>query len=165
MKKYIGIKEINAKPMTHGDYYRFRGWDLKDKDENTEGYLVEYEPDGHPNHPDFKGYISWSPKTPFEKAYREIEGMTFGAAIELLKRGKKVARKGWNGKNMFLWLKPATTISSDKIYDPILKEIAEQNGGTIPALGTICMKTATGEILTGWLASQTDMLLEDWVEV
>ena len=50
--------------------------------------------------------------------------------------------------------------------DPFLAELAEKNGGTIPALGTICMYThdSTGRnaILTGWLASQSDMLLEDW---
>ena len=65
--------------------------------------------------------------------------MNFGEAIEALKQGKKVTRKGWNGKGMFLWLKPATVI---------------------------CMFThdSTGRkaILTGWLASQSDMLSEDW---
>ena len=45
----------------------------------------------------------------------------------------------------------------------MLKAIAEGNGGEIPALGTVCMLTAQKEILSGWLASQTDMLAEDWV--
>lgn len=93
-----------------------------------------------------------------------MEGLyTFGEAIEALKQGKKVARKGWNGKGMYLWLKPAATIKAEWCKDPILKDIAEANGGEVEALGTICMKTADGKILTGWLASQTDMLLEDWV--
>ncbi len=95
-----------------------------------------------------------------------MEGLyTFGEAIEALKQGKKVARKGWNGKGMYLWLKPAATIKAEWCKDPILKDIAEANGGEVEALGTICMKTADGKILTGWLASQTDMLLEDWVIV
>ena len=47
----------------------------------------------------------------------------------------------------------------------MLRAIAERNGGEVPALGTICMFTAQGEILSGWLASQTDMLSEDWEEV
>lgn len=95
-----------------------------------------------------------------------MEGLyTFGEAIEALKQGKKVARKGWNGKGMYLWLKPAATIKAEWCKDPILKDIAEANGGEVGALGTICMKTADGKILTGWLASQTDMLLEDWVIV
>ena len=92
--------------------------------------------------------------------------MTFGEAIEALKQGKKVARKGWNGKGMFLWLKPATEVKKEWCKDPMLIELAEKNGGAIPALGTICMYThdSTGRnaILTGWLASQSDMLLEDW---
>ena len=95
-----------------------------------------------------------------------MEGLyTFGEAIEALKQGKKVARKGWNGKGMYLWLKPAATIKAEWCKDPILKDIAEANGGEVAALGPICMKTADGKILTGWLASQTDMLLEDWVIV
>lgn len=92
-------------------------------------------------------------------------GMDFGKAISLLKQGRFVARKGWNGKGMFLWLKPATTIKSDWYKDPILKSIVDSNGGETEALGTICMKTADNKVLTGWLASQIDMLSEDWVEV
>ena len=89
--------------------------------------------------------------------------LTFGAAIEALKQGKRVTRKGWNGKGMFLWLKPATTIKAEWSKDPMLKEIVDANGGETEALGTICMKTADNKILTGWLASQTDMLSEDWM--
>lgn len=88
--------------------------------------------------------------------------MNFGKAIEALKQGKKVARKGWNGKNMFLWLKPAAIVKAEWCKDPMLKAIAEGKGGEIPALGTICMLTAQKEILSGWLASQSDMLAEDW---
>lgn len=92
--------------------------------------------------------------------------MNFGGAIEALKQGKKITRKGWNGKGMFLWLKPATTIKAEWCKDPLLKSLVEENGGEIPALGTICMYThdSTGRkaVLTGWLASQSDMLSEDW---
>ena len=89
--------------------------------------------------------------------------MNFGQALENLKQGKKITRQGWNGKNMFLWLKPSTTIKSEWCKDPLLKELCDNNGGEIEALGTICMKTADNKILTGWLASQTDMLSEDWL--
>ena len=92
--------------------------------------------------------------------------MDFGKAIEALKAGKKVTRKGWNGKGMFLWLKPGAEIKSEWCKDPVLKKLAEENSGTITGLPTICMFTddSTGRkaILTGWLASQSDMLLEDW---
>lgn len=87
--------------------------------------------------------------------------MNFGDAIKALKEGRKVARKGWNGKNMYLRLKPATVIKSEWCKDPMLKEIVDANNGETEALGTICMKTADNKILTGWLASQTDMLSED----
>lgn len=88
--------------------------------------------------------------------------MNFGEAIEVLKKGGIVTRRGWNGKDMFLWLKPAATIKSEWCKDPLLKKIVDANGGETEALGTICMKTADNKILTGWLASQTDMLSEDW---
>ena len=89
----------------------------------------------------------------------------FGNAIAALKDGKKVAREGWNGKNMFLWLKPAAVIKAEWCKDPLLKELAERNGGSIPALGTICMYTAHGEVLSGWTPSQTDVLSDDWLEI
>lgn len=90
---------------------------------------------------------------------------TFGQAVESLKQGKKVARKGWNGKGMFIWLKPGTMVKSEWCHDPELKAIADKNGGEIEALGTICMKTADDKILSGWFASQTDILSSDWVVV
>lgn len=100
-----------------------------------------------------------------EAVLHEGEEGTFGQAIESLKLGKKVARKGWNGKGMFLWLKPGTMVKSEWCHDAELKAIADKNGGEIEALGTICMKTADDKILSGWLASQTDVLSEDWVLV
>ena len=93
------------------------------------------------------------------------ENLNFGDAIKALKEGKKVTRKGWNGKNIWLWLKPATTIKAEWCKDPMLKEIVDANGGEAEALGTICMKTADNKIITRWLASQTDMLCEDWMVV
>lgn len=95
--------------------------------------------------------------------------MDFGKAIEALKQGKKVARNGWNGKGMYLWLKPSTTITPEMCSDPMLKQQVIDNGGTILGLPTICMYTHDGTgrraVLTGWLASQSDMLMEDWVIV
>ena len=93
------------------------------------------------------------------------EGMTFGAAIEALKAGKYVARKGWNGKGMYLWLMPRASVKAEWCKEPHLKALAEANGGAIDALGSIRMLTADKKILTGWLASQTDILSEDWVIV
>jgi len=93
------------------------------------------------------------------------EPITFGQALEALKQGKRIARKGWNGKGMFLFLLPAGTVPTKVIHDPALKQVIEEqiNGDTFEALGSIRMFTADKKILTGWLASQTDMLSDDWV--
>lgn len=93
----------------------------------------------------------------------KFEFLDFGGAIKALKAGKRVAREGWNGKGMWLWLKSGCTIKAEWCKDEALKTIAEKNGGEIEGLGTICMKTADNKVLTGWLASQTDMLSEDWI--
>jgi len=90
--------------------------------------------------------------------------MNFGQALEALKEGKKVAREGWNGKNMWLALSVGhPSLSADKFWNPHNKAFAESNGGQAEVLPTITMKTADNKILMGWLASQTDMLAEDWV--
>lgn len=86
----------------------------------------------------------------------------FGQAIEAMRRGFKVARAGWNGKGMFLWMKAGSTMNTGETPDPAFGEIAYKNGGSIEVLPTICMKTADNKVLTGWLASQTDMLANDW---
>lgn len=97
-----------------------------------------------------------------EPTGRTVLGGTFGQAIAALKEGKRVSRSGWNGKGMYLWLLPATIVKAEWCREPHLKEVAEANGGEIEALGSIRMMTADKKVLTGWLASQTDMLAEDW---
>ena len=87
---------------------------------------------------------------------------TFGQAVECLKRGFKVARKGWNGKGMLFWLNQETMVKSEWGLDMALKAI-DQSGGDIHAICTICIKTADNKILTGWLPSQTDILSNDWI--
>lgn len=63
MNKYIGTKTVNAEPITLGEYNKLRGWEIPSNEvQDEQGYLVEYTDGGKPNHPDFKGYISWSPK-------------------------------------------------------------------------------------------------------
>lgn len=158
MNKYIGTKLVKAEAMTYGVAYNvglISPVAFVKELSKDEGYQVTYE----------DGYVSWSPKETFESTYRPCDGMNFGLAIEALKKGHKVARRGWNGRNMFLWLKPAATVKAEWCKDPKLKALAEENGGKIEALGTICMFTAQKQILSGWLASQTDMLAEDWVVV
>lgn len=93
-----------------------------------------------------------------------MESLNFGQALEALKTGKRISRKGWNGKGMFLFLLPAGNVPTRAIHDPALREVIEQEvgGDSFDALGSIRMFTADKKILTGWLASQTDILSEDW---
>ena len=155
MKQYIGTKVISSTPMTRAEYNEYRGWDLPgNEDGMDDGYLVEYLDGGKPN--DFRhiGYISWSPKAQHDAAYRPCDAMTFGLAIEALKLGKRVARAGWNGKGMYLALIPGGYAEHPNV-----------NGGMeIEALPWIGMKTADNKFVP-WLASQTDVLAEDWTLV
>lgn len=84
-------------------------------------------------------------------AYAEFD---FGKAISLLKDGAKVARKGWNGKGM--WLKLV-----QKGYFDVGASIVENGSNLLPWIG---MKTADNSFVP-WLASQTDVLAEDWIEI
>lgn len=87
----------------------------------------------------------------------------FGNAIRAMKEGARVCRAGWNGKGMWLALSPGNPrLEAGKFWAGPNRAYAQENGGSAPVLPCITMKTATGEILMGWLASQTDMLAEDW---
>jgi hypothetical protein len=92
----------------------------------------------------------------------ETTNLNFGQAVEALKRGHRVTRPGWNGRGMYLWLLPAATVEAEWCREPRLKALALQNGGTIECLPSIRMFTADKKVLTGWLASQTDIMAEDW---
>lgn len=170
MKQCIGTKIINATPMTRLEYNQLRGWELP-SDENgaDEGFLVEYVDGGKANTSAYAGYVSWSPKEVFENAYRATDSMAFGDALIMLKAGKKVARSGWNGKGMWLSLSgplPYRSIPANAFWSKNNAEYARSTiDGCANVLPCITMKTATGEILMGWLASQTDMLAEDWMVV
>jgi len=169
METYIGTKQLKARPMTRGKYNSYRGWESPaNESASDEGYLVEYLDGGAANDERHEGYISWSPKDVFDKAYRAVNGLTFGLALEALKQGKRVARLGWNGKGMLLWLLPAGEVPKTAIHDPALRAVIDEHteGETFTALPSIRMWTRNAEgrwgVLTGWLASQTDMLSEDW---
>lgn len=167
MKTYLGTKLIRATPMTRLKYNEFRGWALPaDENGDDAGYLVEYLDGGKPNTTQYAGYVSWSPAEQFEQAYRPTTGLTFGLALEALKLGKKVARAGWNGKDMWLSLSGVVAmpaeVAAEKFWSSNNRQYAIDNGGYAKVLPCITMKTATGEILMGWLASQTDMLADDW---
>lgn len=147
LKKYIGTKIIEAEPAVRldGEFIQPAYFTIpKDVTTVEEGYRVRY-PDG---------YESWSPKDVFEEAYREIDGMTFGLAIEAAKKGKRIARKGWNGKGQYVEL--AKAISYKSPTGAVVN--AEHNAIGNQALAFV----GTSGVQMGWLASQADMLAEDW---
>lgn len=104
--------------------------------------------------------------------------LTFGDAISALKEGKMVQRAGWNGKGMFIFMRPEDTLTTDvisrvKSLPQSVKDWIDVNvddkvnqgeSGLTPVKFTsyLCMKAADNTIVNGWLASQTDMLAEDW---
>ncbi len=150
MKQYIGTKMVQAWPccrVTCKDgrhEYAELGDMVTPGGKIEEGYRVCYE----------DGYLSWSPKEVFEAAYRPTDGMNFGLAIEAAKRGQKIARAGWNGKKQYVEL--ASCIS----YKNGAGEAVNVDHCNI---GNKAMAfVGTSGVQMGWLASQADILADDW---
>ena len=99
----------------------------------------------------------------FAETYEECNEpsvMNFGQAIERLKQGDKVARKGWNGKGMWIVLMPALYLEAGMANPRTIKHIGK--GTPLDCQPYIVMWTAERKWQPGWLASQADMLAEDW---
>lgn len=135
MGKYIWVQVVDAEPQFAPEREDYCGPYQGGK----EGYRVTY-PDGH---------VAWSPKSGFEEVYRETSGMTFGLALEALKKGMCVCRKGWNGKGMWIVLQRPDEWS--KMTIPYMY-IEYPNGHPAYPNGS----------LVPWVPSQTDALAEDW---
>jgi hypothetical protein len=134
MRQYIGTKIIMAvdQPCPSDRHTSKKG---------DPGYKVVYE----------DGYVSWSPASTFESAYRQTDMLNFGMAIEAMRRGYGVARKGWNGKGIFCKLQ--TPGAQSKMTAPYIY------------IDTTDLQTENPhapKMVVPWLASQTDMLAEDW---
>lgn len=104
-------------------------------------------------------------------------GLTFGQALEAVKQGKLASREGWNGKGMFIFMRPGDELSPDTVVNKVKslpKSVKDwvYNKGPLVQLSNrtnsikftpyFCMKAADDTIVNGWLASQTDMLATDW---
>lgn len=152
MKKfYLGSKLVQAWPAVRittrdGKFEYAEIGDVVDPNAQKveEGYRVQYD----------DGYHSWSPKAVFERSYRPTTGLSFGLAIEAAKMGKKIARAGWNGKNQYVEL--AYCIS----YKNNAAEVVNVNHCNIGNKAFAFVGTSGVQI--GWLASQADMLSDDW---
>ena len=149
MKQYIGTKIIQAEPAYRVDGEVFIKANIVPCGVHTEdGYKVVY-PDG---------YESWSPKDVFEAAYRETSGMNFGLAIEAAKIGKKIARAGWTGKSQYVEL------GHDFSYiAPGGIPVRPVQHLDIGSQALVFVGTRGRQV--GWLASQADMLADDWMIV
>lgn len=151
MRQYIGSKVVNACPAYRCTFpggmvtYAGMGDVIPTECKIEEGYRVRYE----------DGYLSWSPKAVFEAAYRETSGLSFGLAIEAMKKGLRVARNGWNGKGMYVFLAYETDFVTDadlSAFDQLDVEVSDM----------VVLKTAQDTFQPGWLATQSDMLADDW---
>lgn len=149
MKQYIGTKLIEAEKA-----YRVDGKVVTLPENRVpcgskieRGYKVRYA----------DGYESFSPKEVFEEAYRETSSMNFGLALEAAKKGARIARAGWNGKGQYVEL--ACCISY--LTTGGLHVNADHNAIGNKALAFV----GTSGVQLGWLASQADMLADDWMIV
>lgn len=87
------------------------------------------------------------------------EDFSFGHAIASLKLGHRVARAGWNGKGMFLYYVPENKYPASRNEHGTMVGVFEDD--MVPYGAYIAMKTAQNNVVP-WLASQTDVLAEDW---
>lgn len=154
MKDYIGTKQIKAMPCTAAGAAEILNREIctDNANENGDGYLVQYK----------DGYTSWSPAAAFEEAYSKSGNFDFGMAIILLKQGYCVARKGWNGEGMYLSLQDGAIIPVENARGGAALAMANEGFDKIEICPHIDMRSADGKCVVGWLASQTDMLAEDW---
>lgn len=95
--------------------------------------------------------------------------MNFGQALEELKVNRKVARNGWNGKGMFIYLVEGRNVNIESLKNEAAKHLNANSdinrGKRIKISSHIDMKAADDSIVVGWLASQTDMIADDWYVV
>lgn len=87
--------------------------------------------------------------------------MNIGMAVDALKAGLRVTRRGWNGKGMWLSLTPGNNVPAHKFWSPHNRAFAEANGGSAEVRPYVTMKTVDGAIVP-WVCSQSDLLADDW---
>ena len=82
--------------------------------------------------------------------------MTFGEALTQVRNGKKIARKNWNGKNQYIFL-----VEAKDLFSTVSKYIDTP----VIVTNVLAIKTSSNQVQVGWLATQTDMLCDDWYVV
>ena len=154
MERFIGTKIVQAEPAwkitdEEGSFVQVKSAHGCCRNGSTieDGYKVRYE----------DGYESWSPKEVFEEAYRRTDGMSFGLALEAAKMGKRIARAGWNGKGQYVEL------GHDFYYEDADGDGWRAVHEDIGSQALVFCGTRGRQV--GWLASQADMLADDWMIV
>lgn len=160
MARFVNISNLSAYKMTRGEYNALRGWELPAGEDGLDaGFLVVNHTASERNVDGYDGYVNWLPSKIFRQTHQQICGyVSFGEAIDLLKSGSTVARRGWNGKGMYLVL-----VRGEYVTEPINYQRGELDDQTplIPVSDAIYMKTADNKFVP-WVASQTDVLATDW---
>ena len=158
MKKYIGTKVVNATPAWLVDNKVY----LKDETvprsmNRKDGYIVVSE----------DGYESWSPKSVFEKAYREVGTMDFGGAMHCLKAGLAVRRRGWNGKGLFIVKQVPAHITGDII--PNMQSLPQSAKNILMSRENPHIDYTNQMLIINpdgradsWVPSSSDVFAEDW---
>ena len=154
---------------------------MQNSDVMAEKYIQAVETQKRVDNADFDGkFTRGDMETCFVTGAQSMEQLqegesgTFGQAIGSLKHGFLVARQGWNGKGMFLFMRPFDLLKDDFITDTVkslpynfkawVKAHPNKSGERFFAQ-YICMKAADGSIVNGWNATQVDMLANDWILV
>lgn len=164
MEKFIGTKIVEAEPAYRLTFQKPGGPQMvvtvaeENVEDNIEaaeerglglickqeGYKVRYA----------DGYESWSPKGVFEAAYRRTDGLNFDLALEAVKLGKKISRAGWNGKGQYVEL------GRNFRYNTCDGKDQWTFHEDIDGMALVFVGTRGTQV--GWLASQADMLADDW---
>lgn len=167
MRPYVKGEDMTGIMISEADKQLF----------TLEGGMVARNPKNH----DDKWYVA---KKYFEdnlELVQEVEtkNLSYGKALEAVIEGKLIAREGWNGKGMFVFMRPGDELQIDMIVNKVkslpesfkkyVDQVMDDNHnpgekglGKIKFTPYLCMKAADGSIVNGWLASQTDMLSSDW---
>lgn len=89
------------------------------------------------------------------------DNLDFGVAIKNIRHGNKMSRKGWNGKETFIYYVPS---GNYKPVTDVATKSCTNTDGLVPYGEYIAMKTVDGTVVP-WLASQEDVLARDWMIV
>lgn len=164
MKTYIGMKVVQAKPAVtvNGCIWpdgmalpaEYTRPSLKENLEQKDCGPVISE--GYVYIGDHK-YPVFEEKEEFEKRFFDAENVTFSIALDAMKRGGRIARKGWNGKGMYVFLADDVEFRTEADISEF--ENAEDGVYTSEMM---VLRTAQGTFQPGWLATQSDILADDW---